>query len=201
MTEFVKQGGAKILVAHSDEGSRTMIKESLEVLDHNVVDVVSTGTEMIELRRVHNPELIISGVQFGDMPAVAALLACCDPEPLPSIAITTTSDRAKVEEVLQDHVMAYLIEPIDEADLRASIYLVRQRFAQFQQLRSENKTLQETLQQRRKIERAKGILMKKRGISEEEAYQLLQKLSNDQRTRMIVIAEAILVTEGLLQGS
>ena len=92
----------------------------------------------------------------------------------------------------RDHILAYLVKPIKQADLEAAIAIAMQRFEEFQALRKEAGDLREALEDRKVIERAKGILMKKAGLDEPEAFRRLQKLSRDQNQKMVEVARMIL---------
>lgn len=96
--------------------------------------------------------------------------------------------------------MAYLIKPVRQEELRPSIELATSRYDEFLSLRRQNEDLKKTLNARKAIERAKGILMKNQGLSEAEAFALIQKRSMDLRKSMADIAEAIILTEGMTRG-
>jgi response regulator NasT len=97
--------------------------------------------------------------------------------------------------------MAYLIKPIKQADLEAAIAIAMGRFQQFQTLRAEAADLRQALEDRKLIEQAKGVLMKKAGIDEEEAFRRLRKLANDSSRKMIEIARMILMAGEAFQPS
>jgi len=110
------------------------------------------------------------------------------------LAITKkeTSERAK-----EAGVMAYLIKPVRQEELRPSIEMATSRYDEFLSLRKQNEDLKKILNARKAIEMAKGILMKNQGLSEAEAFALIQKRSMDLRKSMAHIAEAIILTEGM----
>jgi len=182
----------EIYFSHGDDGTRPVVTEMLKAIGHRVGMVTSSGQELIDAVAAKRPDLLISGVRLSDMDGIDALIECSKIEPLPSIIISRRTDQAKVEHALEDHVMAYLAEPVQQSDLRPSIFLVMQRFAQFQQLREENAELKEALQIRKWVERAKGLLMKQHDIDEDTAYKRLQRMASDQRTKMSKIAKAMI---------
>ena len=92
-------------------------------------------------------------------------------------------------------MMAYLVKPLREEELLPAVELAISRFDEFRSLRKENEDLKRTLEARKAIERAKGLLMKNQGLSEAEAFSLIQKKSMDMRKPMVEIAQAIVLTE------
>ena len=118
-------------------------------------------------------------------------------EPRPSVITTTRDDVDAVTDALEDHVMAYLIEPVRPEDLRPTIHLVMARFAEFQALHEEVESLQDALRTRKTVERAKGLLMKQDGLEEAEAFRRLQKLASQKRMKLADVAEAILLAHEL----
>jgi len=97
-------------------------------------------------------------------------------------------------------VMAYLIEPIKSAEIMPTIYLVLKRFEQFQELQAENESLKQALADRKLIDRAKGVLMKRAGIDEDAAYKRLRRLATNNRIRMAEAAERVLSVEDAFEA-
>jgi response regulator NasT len=94
-----------------------------------------------------------------------------------------------------DHIMGYLVKPIKQADLQPAIALAMRRFEQFQALRQEASDLRQALEDRKVIERAKGILMKKANLDEQDAFRRMQKLASEKNRKLIEIAQIILTAE------
>lgn len=184
--------------AHADENVRPIVATMLESLSHRLSLVTDSGEELILASRAKPPGLLISSLYLRDMDGVRALIECCDPDPIPSIIIAKRADHDAVEKALRDHVMAYLVEPVSRLDLKASIYLVTERFKEFRKLREENAELKEALEARKWVERAKGALMKQRDLDEPEAFRTLQKLASRKRTKLVEVARIIVEAEGLL---
>ncbi|WP_161604390.1 ANTAR domain-containing response regulator [Roseiconus nitratireducens] len=191
----------KIIFAHGDDASRAVVTEMLKVLGHQLQLVTHSGREMIAAVKEQPPELLISGVRLSDMDGIESLVECGKQEPIPSIIVSKETDQDKVERALQDHVMAYLAEPVQTHDLRPAIFLVMQRFSQFQELREENEELREALQLRKWVERAKGLLMKQRDLDEEGAYKQLRRMATDKRTKIGEVAKTLVEADELLSES
>ena len=98
----------------------------------------------------------------------------------------------------RDHILAYLVKPIKQADLEPAIGIAMRRFEQFQALRKETSDLKQALEDRKVIEKAKGVLMKKAGLDEHDAFRRLQKLASDKNRKLIEIAQMILTAEEAL---
>ena len=181
-----------IYFSSGDEATRPVVAEMLKGLGHRVGLVTNSGRELIDAVNAKRPDLLISGVELNDMDGIEALIECSKTNPLPAIIISHQTDQEKVERALEDHVMAYLAHPVAQTDLRPSIFLVMQRFAQFQSLREENAELKKALEVRKWVERAKGLLMKEHGIDEEIAYKRLQRMASDKRTKLSEIAKSLI---------
>lgn len=188
----------RIFFAHGDEASRRVISEMLRVLDHRLELVTDSGRELIQAVRDDRPDLLISSVQLSDVDGIDALIECGREDPVPSIVVSKETDQEKVEHALQDHVMAYLAEPLQANDLRPAIFLVMNRFAQFQELRKENQELKQALEIRKWVERAKGLLMKTRQLDEETAYKQLQRLASDRRKKIGEVAKTLVEADAML---
>ena len=104
-----------------------------------------------------------------------------------------------IERAEADHILGYLVKPIKQADLEPVIALAMRRFEQFQALRQEAADLRQALEDRKIIERAKGILMKKASLDEQEAFRRLQKLASDKNRKLVEIARMILTAEEAFQ--
>jgi response regulator NasT len=118
--------------------------------------------------------------------------------PVPIILVTSHHDAATVARAIKSGAMAYLIKPLRKGELSPAIELAISRFQEVVSLQRENETLKENLESRKVIERAKGMLMEQRGLTEEQAYSLIKKASMNMRKPMMDVAEAIVLAEGLL---
>ncbi len=189
----------KIVLAHGVEDARTGLYEALRKLRYEEVYSCNTGRELIALAKEHTPDLIISGVDMPDIDGVSALVEISETLKIPAIIVTQERSLEVVQRALEDHVMAYLLEPVNVEEILPTIYLVLRRFEQFQDLRQENESLKQALADRKVIERAKGVLMKQGGIDEETAYKRLRRMATDSRIRMVEAAEKVLSVLALLE--
>lgn len=183
---------SSILLAHPDGMRRAELLGDLEALGHRVAAQAATAAELTTRARGADVEVIVTAAQFGDGTGTAALLEVARTEPRPAIVITEETERGRLEEALRDHVMGFLVEPIDRSDLGPLIHLVRERFAEFQELREQVADLESALDARKLIERAKGVMMVAMGIDERTAHRSLQKLANDRRAKLVDTARSVL---------
>src|SRR5205085_4609312 len=115
--------------------------------------------------------------------------------PVPVILVSAFHDAALIERAEADHILGYLVKPIKQADLEPAIGLAVRRFEQFQELRQQAADLRQALEDRKVIERAKGVFMKRGALDEPEAFRRLQKLASAKSRKLIDIAQMILVAE------
>src|SRR5262249_34557483 len=118
---------------------------------------------------------------------------------IPVILVSAYHDTDLLCRAGQDHIMAYLVKPVKPADLVATISLAMRRFEQFQQINQEAARLRQALEDRKVIERAKGIIMKRGGLDEADAFHRLQRMASDRNHKLVEVAQAILVAEEAFQ--
>lgn len=189
----------KIVLAHGMEDARTVLHQALEKLHYEDLHTCGTGRELIALAKSRSPDLIITGVDMPDGDGVEALIEISQTQKIPAIVVTQQRSLEVVQRALEDHVMAYLLEPVDVEEILPTIFLVLRRFEQFQELQEENESLKQALADRKVIERAKGGLMRQAGIDEETAYKRLRRMATDNRIRMGDAAERVLSVLALLE--
>lgn len=185
----------QILIAHHDEKVRKTLKEAIKDLKYEVQASVETRDGIVKQCHMQRPDLIISGVKMSDGDAISVLIELSKEEPIPAIVITDNESLHDVERALQDHVMAYLLEPIESEHIQPTIYLVLRRFEQFEALHDEVQDLRQALADRKIIERAKGILMSQSNLDEGDAFRRLQKLASEKRRKLVDIANAIITAQ------
>src|SRR5262249_34638598 len=145
------------------------------------------------------PDLVITDINMPDLDGIDAAVEIYRHEPVPVILISAFHDPELVRRAEADHILAYLVKPIKQADLEPAISITMRRFEQFQALRQETANLRQALEDRKIIEKSKGILMKKAGLDEQDAFRRLQKLASEKNKKLIEIAQSILTAEEALQ--
>jgi AmiR/NasT family two-component response regulator len=200
--ELIAAGDAmqplRILLA-DDESIRVMsLRVQLAALGHKVVAEASTGSEAVALAESHQPDLAILDIKMPVMDGIEAAERITQAHPIPIILLTAYSEAQLVERAAQANISAYLMKPVSEEDLLPAITLALTRFKQFQALRQEVADLREALEARKTIERAKGILMRRLNLSEDEAFRRLQRQSQESNRKLAQVAEAIVVADQML---
>ena len=190
----------RVLIAHPTPDVVELIRKAVEDLGHSVVAACETASELVARGSRGEGDLIIASVDLPDFDGVTALVQISHVIAVPAIVVTQRRTLEIVERALKDHVMAYLVEPVRADDLKPSIYLVLRRFEQFQDLQQEVVELKAALEERKLIERAKGVLMRRGNINEEEAHKRLRRMATDQRIRMVDAARVVLSVDEVLES-
>jgi response regulator NasT len=188
----------KIVVADDELDMRDYFQQILPLLGHQVLGVARTGRELVDLCSATHPDLVITDIKMPDMDGIDAAGQIYRQAAIPVILVSAYHDAEFVRRAESDHIMAYLVKPIKQADLEPAIGIAMRRFEQFEALRKETADLKQALEDRKVIEKAKGILMKKAGLDEHDAFRRLQKLASDKNRKLIDIAQTILTAEEAL---
>jgi two-component system, response regulator PdtaR len=185
----------RIAVADDEPRMLQFYREILPLLGHEVVCAAGNGAELIKQCRAVRPDLVISDIKMPDMDGIDASREITHQESVPFILVTAHDDPELLNRAGATHVLAYLVKPIKRQDLQPAIIIAMRRFEEFQALQKEASDLRQALQDRKLIERAKGVLMKRTGRDEASAFQTMQKLARDKNRKLVHIAEMILTAE------
>ncbi len=185
----------RIAVADDERDMQDYFRTFLPRLGHAVISVARTGQELVENCKNSPPDLIITDIKMPDMDGIDAASQIYRQHPVPVILVSAFHDAEFVKRAEEDHVMAYLVKPIKQTDLEPAIAIAMRRFEQFQTLHKESSDLRQALEDRKVIEKAKGIMMKKANLDEAEAFRRLQKLASEKNRKLIEIAQIILTAE------
>ena len=177
--------------------SRTLLLKALSERGFDVVGEGTRGKGALGLAKDSAPDVVLMAVGLSDMDGISAAQRIMEENPLPIVLLTSHYDTETIERAKNTGATAYLIKPLREEELLPTIELAISRFSEFISLRKENDDLKKTLEARKTIERAKGILMKTQRLSEADAFSLIQKKSMDLRKSMAEIAQAIILSEEL----
>jgi AmiR/NasT family two-component response regulator len=191
----------RIAVADDEPDMQDYFRTILPLLGHEVVAVAKTGRELVEQCRATHPDLVITDIKMPDMDGIDAAAQIYKDAAVPVILVSAHHDSATVRRADADYVMAYLVKPIKQADLEPAIAIALRRFAQFQALRKEASDLKQALDDRKTIEKAKGVLMKRASLDEHEAFRRLQKLASEKNKKLVEIARSILTAEEAYGGA
>ncbi|AHH95971.1 response regulator [Kutzneria viridogrisea] len=186
------QGAARrVLVAEDEALIRLDLVEMLREEGYQVVGEAGDGEEAIRLAGELRPDLVILDVKMPKVDGIEAASAIAGQRIAPVVILTAFSQRELVERARDAGAMAYLVKPFAKRDLVPAVELAMSRFTELQALENEVASLNERLETRKVIERAKGLLMSKQGLTEPEAFRWIQRTAMDRRTTMKAVAEAV----------
>ncbi len=185
-------GPLRIAVADDEPDMRDFFCKVLGYLGYEVVAVAANGRELVDQCRVTMPDLVITDIVMPEMDGLDALDEICHEQAIPAILVTAHNDSKFVQRAIHKRVLAYLVKPIKREDLEPAITLAMQRYKEFQALQKQTDDLRQALEDRKLIERAKGILMHRARMEEPDAFRRLQKLSSEKNRKMVEIARTII---------
>jgi response regulator NasT len=189
----------RILVAEDDPVIALGLARRLRTLGHEPIGPAGDGEQAIALARQSLPDLYLFDIE---MPAVDGLAAAAQltREGLrrPVVVITGVEDPSLVDRSIATGVSAYLTKPVDDRELGAAIELARLRQAEFEALEAEVEKAQHALEDRKLVERAKGLLMSALEIPEDDAFRRLQKTARERNLRLADVAQRIVENKSLL---
>ncbi|MCP2261141.1 response regulator receiver and ANTAR domain protein [Streptoalloteichus tenebrarius] len=182
----------RVLVAEDEALIRLDLVEMLREEGYEVAGEAGDGEEAVRLATELRPDLVIMDVKMPKMDGIEAASRIAGERVAPVVILTAFSQRDLVERARDAGAMAYLVKPFAKRDLVPAIELAVSRFAELQALEGEVADLTDRLETRKVVERAKGVLMDKQGLSEPEAFRWIQRTAMDRRTTMRAVAQAVL---------
>lgn len=184
----------RILIADDESIIRMDLHEMLTNLGYLVVGEASDGRSAVEQARELHPDLVIMDIKMPDVDGIEAAQLLTEEKIAPVLLLTAFSQADLIERAKEAGVVGYLVKPFRESDLPPAIEIALTRYAEFCALSEEVTDLKETLETRKLVDRAKGILMDTQNLSETEAFHKIQRMSMNTRRRMRDIAEALILT-------
>ncbi|MBP2644941.1 MAG: pdtaR [Firmicutes bacterium] len=181
----------RIVIADNESIIRMDLRELLEEAGHSVVGEAADGVRAIELVRRHKPDLVIMDIKMPEMDGIAASKIISAEKISPVLLLTAFSQKEIVEKAKDSGVLAYLVKPVKEANLFPAMEIALSRFQEFAELERELDQVKNSLETRKVLDRAKGILMDAYGLNENEAYRRLQQYSMAKRKSIREVAEAV----------
>ncbi len=188
----------RVLIAEDNTKTRLFLKSQIELLGYTVVGAAKDGQAVVEMAKELNPTLVILDVKMPKKDGIEAAKEISAQGPVPIILITGLSSDEMATKAIDAGVFSYLVKPITKKHLEPAIKLALARYSEFDSLKVEVKDLKSAIETRKLVERAKGILMKRCNLSEEDAFKLLQAHSQKENRKMSEIAESIISASKLL---
>jgi AmiR/NasT family two-component response regulator len=183
-----------VLFADDEAEVREYFEEMLQRLGHRVT-LADSGQQLVSLSREHPPDLIITDLMMPDMDGLEAAMEANREREVPIIVVSAHNDPAVLSRPGSEQVMAYLVKPVKEADVQTAIAVALVRFEQMQQLQQEARDLRQSLEDRKLLERAKGAVMKRLRVDEQEAFRKMKRLASDRNRKLTEVAQSILTAE------
>jgi two-component system, response regulator PdtaR len=184
----------KILIAEDETIIRMDLRALLEAAGFEICAEARDGEEAVELARAEQPDLAVLDVKMPRLDGIEAAKRILDERPMPIVMLTAYGQEELVSRAAEAGVFGYLVKPFREQDLLPAITTARARYEELEALREETESLTEALAARKVIERAKGLLMTKENLSEQDAFARLRKASQVSGRPLKVVAEAVVAT-------
>lgn len=186
----------RLVIADNESIIRLDLREMLEEAGHEVVGEAINGRKAVELTRRHRPDLVIMDIKMPDMDGITAAHKIAEEKLAPVLLLTAFSQPEIVEKAKASGVLGYLVKPVRENNLFPAMEIALSRWAEMQGLEQELDKLKDSLEMRKTVDRAKGILMAAHKLSEQEAYRRMQRYAMAKRLPMKEVAEAIVRAAG-----
>ncbi|RRQ27685.1 response regulator [Rhodococcus sp. Eu-32] len=184
----------RVVVAEDESLIRLDLVEMLREEGYEVVGEAADGQQAVDLAIELRPDLVIMDVKMPRRDGIDAASEIAEKRIAPVVILTAFSQRELVEKARDAGAMAYLVKPFSKADLMPAVELAASRYTEISSLESEIADLQERLETRKLIERAKGKLMESQSLTEPQAFKWIQRAAMDRRTTMKAVAEVIIET-------
>jgi AmiR/NasT family two-component response regulator len=193
-TARVAHAPTRILIAEDETIIRLDLRALLEGAGHEIVAEARDGVEAVELSRSAQPDLALLDVKMPRLDGIDAARKILEERPIPIVMLTAYGQNELVARAVEAGVFGYLVKPFREQDLLPAIQTARARFDELEAVRGEAESLADALAARKAIERAKGLLMQREGMTEADAFARLRKASQVSGRPLRVVAEALIAT-------
>lgn len=189
----------RILIAEDDPVIGLGLSERLRSLGHEPLGPAGDGAEAIELARAESPDLYLFDIEMPNVDGLeAATTLARDGLRRPVVVVTGVDDPTLIERSIASGVSAYLTKPVDSRELEAALALASARHAEFEALEAEVDRAQQALEDRKLVERAKGLLMSALNLSEQDAFRRLQRTARERNLKLVQVAAQIIEQQSLL---
>jgi response regulator NasT len=183
----------RVLVADDESIIRLDLRETLRKMGHEVIGEAGDGRRAVELSRQLKPDLVILDIKMPEMDGIDAAKVISTEKIAPVVLVTAYSQIDLVQRAQDAGVFGYVVKPFKESDLLPAVAIAIARFREYVEISNQAASLQEALDARKLVERAKGLLMQKHSLTEQEAFRRIQVQSMNTRRSMKEIAEAIII--------
>lgn len=181
----------RALVLGFDAERRDILSQGLEAAGHAVIAPQASAMSLVRLVREYSPDLIIIDTDSPDRDTLEHIVMVSRDDPRPIVMFSGDADSAKIKDAVRAGVSAYIVNGLAADRVQPILDVAVARFAEVQALRAELASARAKLEDRKLLDRAKGILMQTRGLSEEEAYDTMRKLAMESSQRLVEIARQV----------
>ena len=190
----------KVLIAEDDPVVALGLTERVRSLGHDPIGPVGDGEQAVAKAKASLPDLYLFDIEMPNLDGLAAAVQLAgEGFRRPVVIVTGVDDPSLVERSIASGVSAYLTKPIDTRELEAAIKLAAARHAEFEALEAEVSKAQQALEDRKLVERAKGLLMSALKLSEQDAFRRLQLTARERNLRLAEVARRIVEQRSLLE--
>ncbi|GGA57081.1 transcriptional regulator [Pseudoclavibacter endophyticus] len=193
MTEEANQAPRRVVVAEDESLIRLDIVEILRDNGFDVVGEAGDGETAVALANELRPDLVVMDVKMPQLDGISAAEQLAKNNVAPVVLLTAFSQKELVDRATEAGALAYVVKPFTQNDLLPAIEIALARHQQILALESEVADLAERFETRKQVDRAKGLLTAKMGLSEPEAFRWIQKASMDRRLTMLEVAQAVIL--------
>jgi AmiR/NasT family two-component response regulator len=187
----------RIVIADDEPIIRLDLRKTLENMGHQVIGEAGDGVKAVDLAREMKPDITILDIKMPDMDGIEAAKIISTESIAPVLLLTAYSQKDLVERASDAGVFNYIVKPFKEADLMPAMKIAIDRYKEFVELENEVTDLENKLDTRKAVDRAKGILMDQYGLKEQEAFRRIQVQSMNTRKSMREIADAIIIAHNV----
>ncbi len=182
----------RVMIADDEAVIRMGLRTMLEDKGHKVVATATDGASAIQMMRMEKPEVILLDIKMAGMDGLSAARKIMQERPTPVVMLTAFSQRELVNEARDASVFGYLVKPVKEDLLDATLDLAVTRFKEWQKMQKQVQDMKKSLEAREVVENAKRVLMETQNLSEQQAFNKIHRTSRSRRVTMQLVAQEIL---------
>ena len=187
MTEEVR-----VALAEDDAIIRLDLRETLEEEGYTVVGDTGRGDEMLELVAATNPEVVILDIKMPGMDGIEVARCIAESHGAAVVILTAVSQRECIDQAIEAGALAYLVKPFQRSELVPAVEIARARHREMRAITDQAQTLANRLEDRKTLDRARGVLMDEVGLSETDAFRFIQQAAMNERANMADVARQVL---------
>lgn len=185
----------RVVIAEDEAIIRLDLKETLEEEGYEIVGETGRGDEAVELVKDHEPDIAILDIKMPGLDGLSAAREIAGERRAAVLILTAFSQRDLIEQARDAGALAYLVKPFQRSELIPAIEVAIGRFREMRALQDQTQSLEDQLETRKVVDRAKGKLMDERGLSESDAFSFIQKTAMQERMTMKAISERVIAGE------